>query len=831
MDTSETVPFLNCGVQRWANVSAVAGLDFADDGRALATVDWDHDGDLDLWLRNRTGPRLRLMRNGTNPSESGRTFVAFYLEGTESNRDAIGARVEVVATGNGRRANGENPGNPKSKIQNLKLVQTLYAGDGYLSQSSKVLHFGLGEDPQIDRVMVRWPGGRQETFRGIQPGSRYRLKEGSGRPEELDIGRPNLKLASSVQARASADKAVRAVLPHRVLMPELPYVTFEGSTKTISATQSPLLVNIWASWCLPCLGELKTLSDHVSELNASGLNILTLSVDGLGSEPLSERSDAQRKLIELGVPFDAGWATPESLDKIEIIQEMLFGLTPSLEIPFSLLVDQEGRLAVIYRGAISLDMLLDDVAHLADEPPDWRGRATPLAGRWLRQPATSTLSMSVSAAEAFMDHEYLDDAARYVAAIRRHVQTRFESANLSQGQRSRLTRTASGPHVNLARAMFEGGRPTDAKRVLEQAIQINPDDAMIHNNLANILTRERQFDQAIVHYRRCLALKPGSAEAHMNIAIVYSAMARTREAIENYRRAIEFDSNWAEAYVNLGIELTKMRKFDEAIENLERALALRPDYPHAHYNLATVYAQRLQFDDAVRHYRQALDARPNYARAHAGLGHVLFRQEKFDDAVVELREAVKADPQLPPARFHLAIVLRQRGEREAALSHLQEAVRLVPDWTDAHSELASTHQLLGNDAEAIRHFREALRLSEGRLNSDLLINTAKRLAWVLATHPDETLRDGAEALRWAKAVCETVQNRNAGALATLAVAHAECGQFAEAVATIEKALDTAIAAGPSDARNRFGEMLELFQADRPYRQNARSRAKGPGLAR
>ena len=111
--------FLNCGVQdsvsvprqskiknqkskiQFADVSAASGLDFDDDARALALVDWDHDGDLDLWLANRTGPRLRLMINQTVPAgQPSNRFVALKLRGTTSNRDAIGARVELLLAPN-----------------------------------------------------------------------------------------------------------------------------------------------------------------------------------------------------------------------------------------------------------------------------------------------------------------------------------------------------------------------------------------------------------------------------------------------------------------------------------------------------------------------------------------------------------------------------------------------------------------------------------------------------------------------------------------------------------------------------------------------------------
>ena len=168
--------FLNGRGLPFANVSAVSGLDFDDDGRALGVTDWDQDGDLDVWILNRTGPRLRLMRNQTirSPGTSEAGFVAFQLQGTVSNRDAVGARVAVETI----------PAAPSAGAS-AALMQTLTAGDAYLSQSSKWLHFGLGPASGIRRVTVHWPNGGREDFEGIVPGRRYRLVEGSGQPFAL----------------------------------------------------------------------------------------------------------------------------------------------------------------------------------------------------------------------------------------------------------------------------------------------------------------------------------------------------------------------------------------------------------------------------------------------------------------------------------------------------------------------------------------------------------------------------------------------------------------------------------------------------------------------
>ena len=68
--------FLNTGGKWFANVSSATGLDYIDDGRVLALADWDHDGDVDFWIANRSGPQVRYLRNNLSSSAN---FVAFWL--------------------------------------------------------------------------------------------------------------------------------------------------------------------------------------------------------------------------------------------------------------------------------------------------------------------------------------------------------------------------------------------------------------------------------------------------------------------------------------------------------------------------------------------------------------------------------------------------------------------------------------------------------------------------------------------------------------------------------------------------------------------------------
>jgi Tfp pilus assembly protein PilF len=140
---------------RYYDFSGVSGLDFADDSRAFAVLDFDNDGRPDLILKSRLGPQVRILQN--NWAESN-TAIAFRLTGTASNRDAVGARVEV---------DGQ--------------TKWLCAGSEFLSQHSKRMLFGLGKAATAKSVKVKWPSGHEQTFTNLEAGQTYSLIEGSSK--------------------------------------------------------------------------------------------------------------------------------------------------------------------------------------------------------------------------------------------------------------------------------------------------------------------------------------------------------------------------------------------------------------------------------------------------------------------------------------------------------------------------------------------------------------------------------------------------------------------------------------------------------------------------
>ena len=360
--------FLNLSGESFANISSASGIDFPDDGRGAALCDWDLDGDLDLWTCNRSAPMLRFMRND---NESGHNWIAIGLEGKDCNRDAIGARVEVHLKG-----------------EEVPLLRTLRAGEAFLSQSSKWLHFGLGANAQIEKLAVRWPGtSKLEEFSGATADARFRLVQGTG---EANLWKPTKTAASKLEPQLlvppPSGDSIQVVTTSAMPVPQLSYTSFSGENKTVKIgtlkePAAPVLLNLWASWCQPCLGELTEWKTSASELAASGVHVYALSVDALNDE--EGQSKAKVASAKLDLPFIVGLAPDSVPEKIQMLNDQMFEYRKPLPVPTTILINHYGQLEAIYKGSVSVERIVRDVTNMPTKPNKKRDISLPFQGRWL----------------------------------------------------------------------------------------------------------------------------------------------------------------------------------------------------------------------------------------------------------------------------------------------------------------------------------------------------------------------------------------------------------------------------------------------------------------
>ena len=138
----------------------------------------------------------------------------------------------------------------------------------------------------------------------------------------------------------------------------------------------------WASWCRPCWSELQELTRRAGELKAAGVDVLLLSVDGLGDER-GEPDAAKRVCAQLEVQFPTGNASSEFVQLATGYNNEVVALKKQLPVPTSLLIDQTGRLAYIYKGRLDVNAMLKDAAVNPQKLSDRTLLAAHLPGRMI----------------------------------------------------------------------------------------------------------------------------------------------------------------------------------------------------------------------------------------------------------------------------------------------------------------------------------------------------------------------------------------------------------------------------------------------------------------
>jgi hypothetical protein len=144
----------NNGDGTFTDVSSESGADDPGVGRGGAYLDFDGDGCLDLFVAN-LGQRAGLFRGGCD-SRNG--WLSVRTVGTTGNRDGIGARIEVVAGG-------------------ATMIREITAGSSQMGQNTMAAHFGLEDARTVDRLTIRWPGGRVQTLTDVVAGQRITVTE------------------------------------------------------------------------------------------------------------------------------------------------------------------------------------------------------------------------------------------------------------------------------------------------------------------------------------------------------------------------------------------------------------------------------------------------------------------------------------------------------------------------------------------------------------------------------------------------------------------------------------------------------------------------------
>ncbi len=327
----------------------------------------------------------------------------------------------------------------------------------------------------------------------------------------------------------------------------------------------------------------------------------------------------------------------------------------------------------------------------------------------------------------------------------------------------------------------------DAETLWRDTLKKNPASWMAHINLGQILLARGQSDEAMPHFRKALKLQPDNTVADNNIGSVLLQQGHLEEAMAHWRGILARRPGDPDANNNLADQLFQQGHAEEAIQHWRKTLESRVGDPDANDNLGTAYLLAGQLDAAVAQFEKALHYNPDSAAACNGLGTALARKGQANKAIALFNKAVQIEPDSAEAHYNLGIQLLQVGRLSEAVPHLQKVLELNPGDVQTHSRLASA-------------------------------------AWMLATSPNSSTRNGTKAVALARQLNELSGGEDPSVLGTLAAAYAETGDYSNAVAAAQQALQVASTQTNTMLIQALEAQVKLFKSGHSIHQAEQQRA-------
>ncbi len=334
------------------------------------------------------------------------------------------------------------------------------------------------------------------------------------------------------------------------------------------------------------------------------------------------------------------------------------------------------------------------------------------------------------------------------------------------------------PEARRARGLFRLSRDLHekAREDLEVAIEEQPRKASLHEALGLALLLMKELEQARGAFGRAIELEPDAVGPLLQRARVLAVEGNTEDALADIDRALDLEpANIASLLLRARIH-QEAGTTDAALADIETVLETAPDLPAALELRGLMAAERRDYESAIRDFRRLAARNPDDAAVIGQLGMLYLAAQQPREAISRFSRALEIDEDNFPCRRGRSDAAISMGDHPAALADLEKALALEPD-----------------DSGVLNNF-----------------------AWLLATSPDDDLRNGKRAIELATKACEETTWKEAHIISTLAAAYAESGDFENA----RKFARQAVEAGKDDddVSDQLTAELESYEAGKPWRE-------------
>ncbi len=553
----------------FSDVSGALGLDLLDDCRAYALSDFDHDGRVEMVLKNRTGPQLRILRNDM---EGIGNSIAVRLRGHTSNRDAIGAAVTIEA----------------GATRQTKFVS---AGSGFASQHTKELFFGLGDAAKPISISVRWPTGKIARYDNLPVNNRVQIEEGVEDFKAIPYqAAPSRKRsATPVPIAPPSPATVSTWLIAPLFAPDLRLQDLDGDSHQVSALKGqPVLLTFVRSDCGDGRRQLELLQQASTAFSAARLAVFTVAV-----APGGDRAAIADLAHSAQFSFPLHVADEHAAGAWNIQYRYLFDRRRDMPLPASFLLDSNGAVIRIYQGVATPREVIADLQSAPATEEERLARAMPFPGPYY---GGGMRHDYLTYGIAFTEYGYADEAqAAFQHAIDADPSHEIAWFNLGT--------------IYLNKKMYP-----EARKYLSEAVRLNSQDSDAWNNLGSISGTEEKYDEALDEFRHAALANPNHLVAVENMMRIYRFQGRAADAQKTLEELIAHAGEIADLHLALAMTLVAQNDLARARSELETSIRLRPDNPEAINNLGAVLQRMGLANEALERFEECRRMAPDFDR-------------------------------------------------------------------------------------------------------------------------------------------------------------------------------------------------------------------------
>jgi tetratricopeptide (TPR) repeat protein len=388
-----------------------------------------------------------------------------------------------------------------------------------------------------------------------------------------------------------------------------------------------------------------------------------------------------------------------------------------------------------------------------------------------------------------------------------------------------------------------GGDEKRAKESLDQAIQAAADTPVLRSKILVLrATAEKDEAKKLADLAEAIQLSPGDATPLRTRGAFFAEKDQHEKALEDFNAALKLDADHSGTWEAKASCLAELKRYDEALACTARLRELEPKSVLPLVQEARILALQENYQGALHSLEQAEAMEANNVGVFLLRGMVYQEMKEPQKALAAVEEALKLRPGLEPAMRLRAILLAGTGKFDLAIEQLGQLLKEDPEDIESRLQLAMFHQAAERPRQAIAMYSEVLKKNPDnhfalRGRADALLGIGKHaeavsdyekalqqdakdtsvlnnLAWVLATSPVDTVRNGKRAIELATKACELTDYKQGHILSTLGAAYAETGDFETAKKWSQKAIEL----GAEDQKEALKKELESYQAGKPVRE-------------